>query len=73
MEQFSLKPHEKQSALWQKLQQHLESRLDIQRKKNDGNHDLVNTAKIRGRIAEIKSLLSLGDGDSDGQEPPEID
>lgn len=51
---------ERMSALWQKLAQHYGERLSALRAKNDkpGNPD--DTARLRGRIAEVKALLSLG-------------
>ncbi len=50
---------ERTSALWKKLRDHLEKRLDAHRKENDGNLDERKTARLRGRIAEAKYLLSL--------------
>lgn len=50
---------EKQTALWVKIKAHLESRLEICRKQNDGDADAVQTAKMRGRILELKSFLAL--------------
>lgn len=54
-----LNEHDRQSALWKKLQAHLEARLQQMRERNDSAIDVVRTAKLRGRIAEIKYLLSL--------------
>ncbi|PPD48369.1 MAG: hypothetical protein CTY14_02080 [Methylotenera sp.] len=50
---------EKQTALWIKIKAHLEARLETCRKQNDGDADAVQTAKMRGRILEIKSFLAL--------------
>lgn len=58
-----LERHEIDSALWQKLRAHLEEELRTQRTKNDGEHDAVETAKIRGDIRRIKALLALGNLD----------
>lgn len=52
---------EKQSALWRKLEQHLTERLATMRQKNDGNLDPLETAKVRGRITELKDLIALGE------------
>ena len=55
-----IEPHEAQTALWKKVKKHLESRLDIHRRKNDNKSlDAVETALLRGRIAELKILLDL--------------
>lgn len=50
---------EKQTALWAKIKAHLESRLETCRKQNDGDADATQTAKMRGRILEIKGFLAL--------------
>lgn len=52
--------HDRNSAVWQKLKPYLESRLEMLRQQNDGNRTEAQTAKLRGRIAEIKAILSLG-------------
>ena len=51
---------ERRSPLWRKLAEHYESRLESLRNQNDGDRADVDTAKLRGRIAEVKLLLSLG-------------
>jgi hypothetical protein len=48
------------SPVWNKLQEHLNARLLILRAKNDGNLSADETAKLRGRIAEIKNMIELG-------------
>ena len=50
---------EAHSALWTKLKEHMESRLATHRRKNDGDLDPTQTARMRGRIAELLSLLDL--------------
>lgn len=52
---------EKQSALWRKIEAHLLSRLALMRQRNDGNLDPTETAKVRGRITELKDLIALGE------------
>jgi len=47
------------SALWTKLKEHMESRLAEHRRKNDGDLDPTKTARMRGRIDELKVLLAL--------------
>ena len=51
---------ERHSAVWQKLEQFLDAELAVLRKKNDGDHDVVKTARIRGAIDAVKKLKSLG-------------
>lgn len=50
---------EAQTALWTKIKAHLELRLNTCRLQNDGDSDELMTAKMRGRILEIKSFLAL--------------
>ncbi len=42
-----------------KLEQYLISRIDGLRKQNDGDRNWDETAKLRGRIAELKILREL--------------
>ena len=51
---------ERRSPLWRKLAEHYESRLESLRNQNDGDRTDVDTAKLRGRIAEVKLVLALG-------------
>jgi len=60
---------ERMSPLWGALVKHLETRLAHLRNQNDGDLDQVETGKQRGRIAEIKALLSL-DKDEQTNLPP---
>ena len=60
---------ERMSPLWGALVKHLETRLAHLRNQNDGDLDQVETGKQRGRIAEIKALLSL-DKDEQTNSPP---
>ena len=54
-----LEQNEIHSALWKKLKAHMEVELNTLRMRNDGDHDPVATANIRGQIARLKALLSL--------------
>lgn len=47
------------SAAWQKVKGHLEQRIDDLRTQNDGALSELDTARLRGRIAECKALLAL--------------
>lgn len=52
---------ERHSALWRKLNEHLEDQLRICRLKNDGDMSDLETAKLRGRIAALKSIIALAE------------
>lgn len=56
---FRLTPADRQSQTWARLRAHLTERLQMLRAQNDGDLDPVATAKMRGRIAEIKAMLEL--------------
>lgn len=61
---------ETRSAVWIKLHTHLRSQLQSLRERNDGTQlDAIETARLRGRIAQVKEILALGQpepGQSDG-------
>ena len=50
-----------QSATWQKTRAHIQARIDLLRKQNDNDADQESTAKLRGRIAELKKLLGTAE------------
>lgn len=52
---------ERQDPLWQKVERHINERIAAHRLTNDSltMQDIV-TAQIRGRIAELKDLLKIG-------------
>lgn len=52
---------ERKGAVWLKLKKHFEERLEAKRKQVEGNVSQEETQKLRGRIAEIRELLRLGD------------
>lgn len=64
-EVFELTKHERDSAVWKKLEAHYKAKLELRRTQNDSDKSAEETAKLRGRISEIKELLGLGQ-DSDG-------
>ena len=47
------------SDTWKALVIRYESRLEDLRRKNDGDLNEIQTAKIRGRINEIREFLAL--------------
>lgn len=56
-----------QSRTWDHFKEHLEARLQRLREENDSG-DADATAKRRGRIAEVKELLALGDEAQHGED-----
>ena len=56
---MKLEKHETQSALWLKLEAHINGRLVDLRTSNDADLDPIQTARLRGRIAAFRELLSL--------------
>ena len=58
-EELLLTIEEKNSVLWKKLKKSAEERLQKMRVRNDADHDAIETAKIRGRILELKNFLTL--------------
>ena len=47
------------SETWKALEERASNKLDSLRRKNDGQLDDLATAHLRGRIAELKDLLTL--------------
>ena len=60
MKQKNLERHERDHALWKKIEEILTYRLETYRKQNDAQLDERQTDRLRGRIAELKDLLALG-------------
>jgi hypothetical protein len=58
---------EKDSKLWRKLMAHWEGQLQILRTQNDGDKSEIETARLRGRIAQVKADLALD------KDLPEVD
>lgn len=48
-----------QSETWRAIEDRANLRLEELRKRNDGDLSAEQTAKVRGRIAELKDLLTL--------------
>lgn len=63
---------EKHSPVWAELKKHLVERLAELRASNDEDRPADQTARLRGRIAEIKYILSL-EQDQPAQVEPERD
>jgi hypothetical protein len=60
---FKLTNQERDSALWKRITNHIDSRLDTLRKNNDASLDQQETERLRGRISAFKELLALGNED----------
>ena len=59
-QRFELAGHERTSPVWLRLSKHMESRMAELRAQNDAHLPPERTADLRGRIAMLKELLSLG-------------
>jgi len=55
---LELTAFERDTPLWKKLERHLVLRLDEARRRNEADLNEIETAKLRGRILELKSLLA---------------
>ena len=51
---------DRDSAAWKRLVEHYTARLAALRQQNDSDQTAEKTEKLRGRIAEVRYLLSLG-------------
>ncbi len=56
---FRLPLADRNTSTWIAIRAHLSARIDALRVTNDTDQDEVKTARLRGRIAELKSLLDL--------------
>jgi|TARA_R110000868_G_scaffold234939_2_gene488620 hypothetical protein len=54
----NLSKSEQEHPIWLKVESHLKDRMSLLRAKNDGPLDAVQTAHIRGQIAEVKAMLA---------------
>lgn len=50
---------ERESKLWRKLSDHFTERLASLRIQNDGDKSDIETAKLRGRISELKACIAF--------------
>lgn len=56
-----LDAQDKRSPVWLRIKDHLEAHLAELRATNDTSTTEAETEKLRGRIAEVKDLIALGD------------
>lgn len=66
-DRFELSTGEKSHPLWARLKAHFEDQLKILRARNDSPKNEIETATLRGHIACLKAIISLGD------DKPQID
>ena len=60
-DRFTLNAQERNSPLWKRLVAHYEKKLSSMRVRNDGPLDNDQTLILRGRINEVKAILSIND------------
>jgi CRISPR/Cas system-associated endonuclease Cas3-HD len=58
---MKLTAYERESALWKKLEEHMIEKLGIYRSRNDGDLNEIETARLRGRISQVKEFLALSE------------
>ena len=58
-EKLKLSVADRANPLWVRLMDHFNQRIAKLRSDNDCDLDAEQTAKMRGRISEIKALMSL--------------
>lgn len=58
---FKLDHEQLNSTAWMSIKSHIQGRISDLRISNDANLDLVATSNVRGRIAELKKLLEIGE------------
>lgn len=58
-EPFDLSEADKMNPLWLRMEPYLAKRLSKLRAQNDADLDPEETAKLRGKISELKTMLNL--------------
>lgn len=58
-EVLTFSQEDRYAAVWLRVKRYYESRLETLRRQNDADLDDISTARLRGRIMEIKALLDL--------------
>ena len=58
---LALTQEQKRSVLWGLICEHMNKKLELHRRQLEGDKDEKATSALRGRIAELRSLLSLSD------------
>ena len=55
---MKLTEFERQTTVWQKIEEELTTRLTVAREQNDGDLDPPATARLRGKIAVYREILT---------------
>jgi len=63
LDPFKLTQGERMSGTWQRLSKELEKMRESLRRRNDDNLGEADTARLRGRIAQINDILRYGEDD----------
>jgi len=58
---MKLTDQEVSNPVWLKLKQELERQLKAAREQNDAQLDEIETAALRGKIANLKRVLAIGE------------
>lgn len=61
IERFEISAVDRTSPLWRDFSAHMEQRIALLRAQNDADKDPIQTANLRGRIAELKAISALGE------------
>ena len=61
MDELDLTEADIHSSLWLKLLKHWQARIDDLRKMNETDKTEIETAKLRGRIAEVRMMTGRSD------------
>ena len=64
---MTLLDSDKKSGTWLRLKEHIEDRIDVLRRKNDGDLSEIETARLRGCLVAYKEILMLG------EDPPSME
>lgn len=56
---FSLTDYERTTPIWVKLNAHMKQRLEYLRAQLEADKSETDTARLRGRIAELKAIQQL--------------
>jgi hypothetical protein len=63
MSEELLTTSDKQSPLWLKVTRIVRHRLEVAQTRLEGTIDEAETNRVRGKIAELRAILSFGDDD----------
>ena len=58
---FALTHIERQSPMWGRLMAHFAEQVELLRNQLEGPKSESDTARLRGRIAELRSVMALND------------